>query len=183
MSHSMLGDELLAFLQRSSRGDKDAFNQLYQRTSSRMFAIALRLLHRKDWAEETVQEAYVKIWHNAGDYLSERGSVQTWMITILRYRAIDRLRKEKSHLLLPADAAEEPVMESSSVDTVDLHQSIDRLQGCMQELEDAQRQCIAGAYFDGLTHAQLSTHMGTPLGTVKSWIRRGLLLLRRCLER
>lgn len=178
--------ELLPLLQETARGNQSAFEQLYKSTSAKMYAVAMRLLRHPESADDVMQEAYVKIWHNASEYLSERGAVLTWMISILRYRAIDKLRKNKrDHLHDDTDDHQDQLIDDKEDLLKFMQQAGDAkvLNGCLEELVDTQRQSIALAFYDGLTHEELSQHYGAPLGTVKSWVRRGLILLRRCLER
>lgn len=179
-------DELLRLLRHASKGDQSAFQALYRQTSARLYAVALRLLRRRDWADEVMQEAYVRIWHNASEYVSERGHVLTWMISILRYRAIDRIRRERARGW-SGDTHDGEDEEAASEDDNPLlllqsHRRADQLNNCMNGLREEQRQCIASAFFDGYTHEELSERLQTPLGTIKSWVRRGLQALRRCLE-
>ncbi len=178
-------DEMLLLLRESARGNQKAFQYLYSKTSGRMYAVALRIMRRKDLADEVMQEAYVKIWHNASEYLSDRGAVLTWMVSILRYRAIDRLRKLKREIHMEdADNYQDQLIDNSEDPLQYIHQAGESkvLHGCLEELVDKQKQSIALAFFDGLTHEQLSAHLDAPLGTVKSWVRRGLKLLRQCLD-
>jgi len=178
--------ELLPLLQETARGNQSAFEQLYKSTSAKMYAVAMRLMRNPESADDVMQEAYVKIWHNASEYLSERGAVLTWMISILRYRAIDKLRKNKrDHLHDNADNHQDQLIDEKQDLLKLMQKACDEkiLNGCLEELADKQRQSIALAFYDGLTHEELSQHYGAPLGTVKSWVRRGLILLRRCLEK
>jgi RNA polymerase sigma factor (sigma-70 family) len=175
-------DELLGLLVESSRGNEKAFEQLYKKTSGRLYGVAFQILPRKDWAEDVVQEAYVRIWHNASEYLAERGSVLTWMITILRYRAIDKLRASRR---MPAHEQLHDEHYEGDTDPFRMIEfSADRqvLRGCLDTLVEKQRQSIALAFYQGFTHEQLSEHYAAPLGTVKSWVRRGLMSLKRCLS-
>ncbi len=177
--------ELLMLLHQSARGDQSAFHRLYERTSGRLYAVAMRLMRRNDLADEVMQEAYVKIWHNAGEYISDRGAVLTWMVSILRYRAIDRLRKLKRELVSEdIDELQDQIPDHGMEPLQFINAAADAklLHGCLEELVDKQKHSIALAFFDGLTHEQLSQHLDAPLGTVKSWIRRGLMLLRQCLN-
>lgn len=176
-------DNLQTLLLGCARGDRDCFEELYRATSARMYAVALRLMRRTEWADEVMQEAYVKIWHNASEYISERGSVLTWMTSILRYRAIDQLRRLRRSPLEDDEQVDELAGHDKGP-LIFMQQACEKklLQGCLDELVDNQKNSIALAFFDGLSHEQLSQYCNAPLGTVKSWIRRGLLLLRRCLE-
>lgn len=177
--------ELLPLLHRSARGDQSAFHRLYELTSGRLYAVALRLMRRTDLADEVMQEAYVRIWHNAGEYISDRGTVSTWMVSILRYRAIDRLRKlKREQIMEDADDYVDQLTDDGMgpLQYIDAAADKKMLHGCLEELVETQKHSIALAFFDGLTHEQLSKHLNAPLGTVKSWIRRGLMLLRQCLD-
>lgn len=171
-------DPLLGLLGATAQGNQQAFSDLYQQTAPRLYAVVLKMLPRKDWADEVLQDSYLKIWQHAGDYHADKGSVLNWMISVCRYRAIDLLRHQKvrkevsaDYEQLPGDAAGEP------------DQIPERLDLCLEQLDDNQRHSIFLAYFFGLSHREIVDRLRQPLGTVKSWIRRGLLVLRRCLER
>lgn len=169
---------MLKLLSAVAQGDKDSFADLYQQSSSTLFAVSLRLLKRKELAEEALQEAYVRIWHNANQYQQGQGTVLTWMISIVRYRALDMLRyqkvrKEQELTDQEEDTDLEPELLSFSEQAL--------LDKCMDELDEQQKQAIQLAYFNGLTHQEVVLHMNSPLGTIKSWIRRGLVSLQRCL--
>ena len=173
-------EQLLILLGASAQGDKQAFAKLYQATSKQLYAVSLKMLSRQELAEEALQEAYVRIWHNASEYRVGKGTVLTWMVSIVRYRALDILRYHK--------VRKEDVLNDNDNDTVDPNQS-PKISGaeqllldkCLQELDNLQRQAIHLAYFNGLSHHEVVKHLNTPLGTIKSWIRRGLASLQRCL--
>lgn len=176
---------LLALLRASANGDQNAFQRLYEQTSSKLYAVALRLMRNNELADEVMQEAYIRIWHNASEYIADRGTVLTWMVSILRYRGIDHLRKIKREAILEnADDYQDQLVDEGSDPMLFIDRATEAklLRGCLEELVDNQKQSIALAFFDGLTHEQLSLHLDAPLGTVKSWIRRGLILLRECLD-
>lgn len=175
--------------------DRAAFKQLYDATVRCLFAIVTRLLRDPSWAEEVVQEAYVSIWNSAGNYSAAKSQPMTWLITIARNRATDALRSttsERENVVRPAlshdeDDDGEPAREFADESTGLLDHLISRidavrLRGCLQGLEAAQRQAIALAFYDGLSHSELAAHMRQPLGTVKAWVRRGLERLKHCLE-
>lgn len=171
-------ERLFELLLKVANNDKSAFEKLYMATKNQMYAIALNILKRPELAEEACQEGYVKIWYNASSYQEGQGTVLTWMISIVRYRALDMLRYKNVR-------KEEP-LEEDNVLTVDLDfvQSVsgnDKLKSCMSELELAQRQAIQLAFVQGLSHAEVVQSIDSPLGSVKSWIRRGLKSLKRCL--
>jgi RNA polymerase sigma-70 factor (ECF subfamily) len=177
-------DDLMRLLVAVSREDRDAFQQLYCAVSSRMYGLCLKLAGHRDLAEEALQEAFIQIWHRAREYHTDRGLPLGWMMSIARYRTLDMMRARKvrhnsgeQHLEQMADGREGPLDESlrSAGEA--------QLTGCLDELSDAQRDSILLSYYKGLTHDELARALSTPLGTVKSWIRRGLIALKRCLEK
>lgn len=163
-------------------GNRAAFRQLYELTAAHLLAVALRILKNRDKAEDALQEAYVQIWNKADRFQAQRGRAGAWMSTIVRYRALDMLRRTQQ------DISSEDLPDSVA-DMADPHNDIGRmLTGsdlglCFEELSADQRRAVALAYFEGLSHPQLSERLATPLGTVKSWVRRGLSALRACLSR
>jgi RNA polymerase sigma-70 factor (ECF subfamily) len=171
-------EELLLLLKKVAIGNQSAFNQLYSNTSGQLFAVALRMLRNRDSAEEAMQEAYVSIWYKADYYKEGQGTVLTWMVSIIRYRALDILRSKK--VRKEEVLSHEVISEFDSTDSVTSGYDI-KIEGCMNELEQQQRQAIHLAYFNGLSHSEVTKHLDLPLGTIKSWIRRGLTSLQRCL--
>lgn len=188
--------ELDACLAAVAQGDRAAFARLYAATSPRLFAILLRTLGRRDWAEDALQEVYVRIWRKAASFDAGRASAMTWMASIARNRAIDLLRAlpvearhgidgdafadersgDASQPPLPRDAAL-IVEDTLAQDTAD-EQFARRLRRALDRLEPRQRRAIELAFYDGYTHEELARLFDTPLGTVKGWIRRGLCRLR-----
>ncbi len=153
---------------------------MYGQTSAHLFGTALRILHTRTLAEEAVQDAYVQIWQRAGHYRSDKAQASTWMNAIVRYRALDLLRRNgRESSSEDLDEADFPFSTGEAARS-DLQQDLDI---CLEELAARQRECIALAYVDGYSHHELSERMDTALGTVKSWIRRGLQQLKACLER
>jgi RNA polymerase sigma factor (sigma-70 family) len=171
-------EELFLLLKRVAARNEQAFNELYRRTSGQLFAIALKMLKNRDSAEEALQEAYVSIWYKADYYKEGQGTVLTWMVSIIRYRALDILRSKK--VRKEEDLSDDIMDELDATDTTESVYDI-KIEGCMNELEQQQRQAIHLAYFNGLSHSEVVDHLGLPLGTIKSWIRRGLTSLQRCL--
>jgi RNA polymerase sigma-70 factor (ECF subfamily) len=174
--------DFLYLLSATAQGDRLAFADLYRQTAGKLYAISLQMLRRRDLAEEAVQEAFVRIWHNAGDYQQEKGTVLTWMISIVRYRALDMLRATKSRRETGDEGLEEALDEQSPEQELYEQRDRVRIDRCMDGLDEGQRQAIEMAYFRGLTHMEVCDQMETPLGTIKTWIRRGLERLKRCLE-
>lgn len=171
-------EQHLALLGAVAQGDKKAFSQLYQATSKQLYAISLKMLARKELAEEALQEAYVRIWHNAAEYRTGKGTVLTWMVSIVRYRALDILRYNK---IRKEDnlSDNDDFVSGSNEQVTDLEQLL--LDKCLQQLDQQQRQAIYLAYFNGCSHQEVVKHLDNPLGTIKSWIRRGLTSLQSCL--
>lgn len=183
MSADSTQAELQELLHQASAGDQVAFKALYTLSAGKLFAIGMQMLKRKDQAEEALQEAYIRIWHHAGEYHAERGEVGTWMAAIMRYRCLDRLRRnQKVGAGLPLkgedlsdEAPEPPELTARQEDAAKLH-------SCMSGLRQAQRQVISLAFLSGLSHREITQSVQQPLGTVKSLIRRGLQSLQRCLQ-
>lgn len=177
--------DLAYLLSRVAQGDRSAFSSLYQATSAKLFGLALRILNRRDLAEEALQDAFVNIWHHAINYHQEKAAVMTWMTAIVRNRCLDLLRA------LPAEqqlGEEQSFDDWASDDLSPLEKATENsesraLLNCMQQLAPMQRQAIALSYFRGLAHDQLAQHLLQPLGTVKTWIRRGLLVLKDCMAK
>ena len=175
-------DQLRQLLAQCSLGDRRAFETLYRSVAPRLHGVALRFMGRRDLAEEVLQESFVRIWNNASRYQAHLSAPMTWMINITRNQAIDQLRKHREQPL-------SGLQEQQLVDeTPSAHELLDRareasaLNRCLASLEDKQRQSISVAYFQGLSCSELASHLAAPLGSVKSWIRRGMERLRRCLE-
>jgi RNA polymerase sigma-70 factor (ECF subfamily) len=182
--------ELLA---RVSLRDQAAFKQIYDLTAHCLLGIVVRMLHDRCWAEEVLQEVYVGVWHNAASYSAARAQPMTWLMAIARYKAMDALRStraDRQRCVRPrvGDGDDETELSDHADEGFGpLEQLLQaseahRLRCCLQNLEPQQRQAIALAFYEGLTHAELALHMRQPLGTVKAWVRRGLDRLRRCLE-
>lgn len=175
-------EELLNLLRKVANGNQLAFEDLYERTSAQLFAVALKMLKNKDNAEEALQEAFIRIWYKADYYKEGRGTVLTWMVSIVRYRALDMIRNKK---VRKEDALSEQAEQenASELETMNVGQETgqNKIDNCMQTLDSQQKQAIHLAYFQGLSHSEVVMHLDSPLGTIKSWIRRGLVSLQRCL--
>jgi RNA polymerase sigma-70 factor (ECF subfamily) len=177
-------EQLKELLAACALNDRQAFAQLYELTSAKLNGVILRILGREAWAQDCLQEAYVKIWNKAGDYRPYVALPMTWMMTIARNQALDLLRRQRREFLSdePAKAEQEIDAELLPMDRLQQDDAGRMLQRCLQQLQEQQRQVIALAYFRGLTHDEMARQTGTPLGTIKTWIRRGLEQLRSCLE-
>jgi RNA polymerase sigma-70 factor (ECF subfamily) len=181
---------LAELIARVALADQRAFAELYQKTSSHLFAVALRIVRERGIAEELLQEAYVNVWHHAGSYAAERAQPTTWLTAIVRNRCLDHVRKRDLDTVSMTRDADDDAPELALPDGgpgpaemllagADAH----AIRDCVERLEGGSRQAIALAFFQGLTHSELAQHLAQPLGTVKSWIRRGLERLKGCLER
>jgi RNA polymerase sigma-70 factor (ECF subfamily) len=177
-------EALSALMSRVAAGERAALRQLYEATSAKLFAVCLRILSDREEAEDVLQEVYVTIWRRADRFDAGRASVMTWVSTIARNRSIDRLRARGP--LAYADQVEELEIPDGQVGAEALLEAKGergRLNNCLSELDDRTEKVIRTAFFEGVTYEALARRMETPLGTVKSWVRRGLAKLKGCLER
>lgn len=167
-----------------AEGDRTAFEALYRAASSRLFAICLRLLSDRAEAEDVLQEVFVAIWNKAHQFDPARAGAAAWLATIARNRAVDRLRALPARgAMAPIDVAEDIADAGASpLQTATTADDRARLEACMEQLEPRRRGLIRAAFFDGSTYEELAERIASPLGSVKSWIRRGLLQLRGCLD-
>ena len=176
-------DELTQLLQQTGRNDQKAFAELYKRTSSKLFGVCLRMLRDRGEAEEVLQETYATVWRRAASFDSAKASAITWLITLSRNKAIDRLRQHREELLDDPSRLDEAVDEQPTpAADAEASQEYRRLQHCLDELEPQQRDSVREAFFTGATYNELATRCMVPLGTMKSWIRRSLMQLRTCLD-
>lgn len=188
---------LSKLLRDTAAGDSLAFQRLYDETSPFLYALAVKTMRAQSSADDVLQDAFVQIWHRAADYHSERGNVLAWLSAIVRYRAIDALRKQRNDA--PLDGAWQSASEDiNAVDTSDDGDDGPRgpagplssamaaddsrfLKRCLSRLSESQKQSVALAFFHGMTHQELSASLALPLGTIKSRLRRGLQRLKECL--
>ena len=176
---SGLGDLLVDV----AAGSRNAFETLYRATSSRLFAICLRTLSDRAEAEDVLQEVYTTVWHKAHQFDPGRASPVAWLAMIACNRAIDRLRAQPARGAMTAiEVAEElPDTGATPLQTAVAADDRARLDACMRQLDARRQSLIRAAFFDGATYEELAQRIASPLGSVKSWIRRGLLQLRECL--
>jgi RNA polymerase sigma factor (sigma-70 family) len=176
---------LAAALVRVAGGDRAALRLGYQDTSAKLFGVCLRILKDRSEAEDVLQDVYVTVWRKAASFDPDRASPITWMVAIARNRSIDRLRSRAAggrfEPIEAADVVSDPA--PAALERVESAQQQQRLARCLEELEARHATAIRAAFLDGATYEQLAARMNVPLGTMKSWIRRGLLKLRACLER
>jgi RNA polymerase sigma-70 factor (ECF subfamily) len=178
-------NQLSAALARVAGGDRAALRLIYQDTSAKLLGVCLRILSDRAEAEDVLQDVYVTVWRKAAAFDPGRASPITWLVAIARNRAIDRLRASAtSRRMAPIEEASEVRDATAPADErLAGAQQHARLAGCLGELEARHSSAIRAAFLDGSTYDELAERMHVPLGTMKSWIRRGLLKLRACLER
>ena len=182
-------EDLARWLSRVALGDRHAFDQLYRATSTYLMAIAWRVLQHRDLAEEVLQDSFVKVWHSAGLYDARLGLPMTWLINVVRNRAIDLRRSRANSLINPhGDGGDESALDSLASPGAGPEQWLDAaihqigVQECMGQLTATQRQALALVYYQGLTHVEAAQALEAPLGTTKAWVRRGLDYLKACLK-
>lgn len=173
-----------AVLVRLANGELDALEELYDRYKTMAYSIAFRITNDATVAEDVVQDAFLGAWRNAARYVEGRGSVKTWLLAIVHHRAIDAVRRRRPTTdlpdadLPPPEALRLPDVWADVAATLDA----DTVQGALATLSDVQREAIELAYFGGLTQQEIAERTATPLGTVKSRMRLGLLAMRRHIE-
>ena len=186
--------ELAGLLARAGMGDRACFAQLYERTSGHLLAVVLRIQRNRALAEDLLQEVYVSVWKAAGSFDAARSQPLTWLTHIARNRAIDSLRRAQTQPQLESTTRDDddhrPDASEAQADSapgplelLGLASQKRELSACMDRLTAPQRQSVALAFFDGLSHAEVAEQLREPLGTVKSWVRRALQTLKGCLER
>ncbi len=184
--------DLSRLLALTGLGDRAAFATLYERTSSHLFAVVLRINRDRPQAEDILQEVYVNVWRAAQSFDAAQSQPLTWLTSIARNRAIDSLRRSNSQPQFRStshsDDEDSDVYDSVASDAPGPLDLLSRasdaraLGNCMNNLSAQQRQSVALAFFDGLSHAEVAAQLKQPLGTVKSWVRRALMTLKTCLD-
>ncbi|MEM7222118.1 MAG: sigma-70 family RNA polymerase sigma factor [Pseudomonadota bacterium] len=177
-------DPLGKLLAEAALGDRQAFARIYQLSANRLLPIALRIVGRREAAEDVLQEAYLAIWRRAAQYSPERGQPLAWMSVIVRHRAIDYLRRHAKGPHSPLEWNEATEAEAGPLlgaEALPEHLSAS-VRACLGRLKTEQQKAICLAFYYGMTHEELALQLAAPLGTVKSWVRRGLLQMKECLE-
>lgn len=186
-SNSLNPLQLNTWLRGAAQKDALAFRQLYDASSPRLYGLALRILRRRELAEEALQESFVSIWHHAGDYQAGLSAPMTWMTTIVRNKSFDLLRRLQAEVEIDGEDFDERVLASlrdpsaNPADALELSSEAKALAICMAALEEKHRNAIGLAFFHDLSHSDVARKMALPIGTVKTWIRRSLARLQACL--
>ncbi|GGL60052.1 sigma-70 family RNA polymerase sigma factor [Wenxinia marina] len=178
------GDDLEACIARVALGDRAAFRDLYGRTSGKLFGVCLRVLRDRGRAEDALQEAFVKVWANAGRYRKGRARPMTWLITIARNAAIDAARRRREETAGADDAAADMAAPGGGPEEAAIVRGeATRIVACMGELPEDRRAAVRGAYLGGQSYDDLARTHGVPLNTMRSWLRRALIALKECMAR
>jgi RNA polymerase sigma-70 factor (ECF subfamily) len=181
--------ELIALLDRLASRDAAALQSLYQRTSGRLYGLALRVVRQTEWAEDVLQDAFLTIWRSAPEYRASLSPPMAWMGLIVRSRALDLLRRQRAEGGGRTQAFDEvlaetlPETQPGPQELADASEQARLLHHCLQQLAPVQREALSLAYLRELSHSEMAERLDQPLGTIKTWIRRGLDKLRACMER
>jgi RNA polymerase sigma-70 factor (ECF subfamily) len=181
--------DLQQLLSRVALGDRTAFRRLYEATAPSLMGVAMRIVKSKARAEDVLQDAFVNAWNRATSYQSAMSQPMTWLTAIVRNRALDELRGVNRRPTESIDdeqsGAAQDIADDGPSPLQLLEQAADTLaiRDCLHLIDGPQRQCLALAYYQGLSHAEVAEHIGSPIGSVKVWLRRGLDKLKRCLDR
>ncbi|MBX7502121.1 sigma-70 family RNA polymerase sigma factor [Qipengyuania sp. YG27] len=177
-------NRLIAAMRRLAQGERAALEEVYRATSAKLFGICYRILGDEKEAEDALQDVYLTLWRRADRYDPRRASPIAWLATFARNRAIDRLRTGKVRRgTVAEDEATQLADEAPLADAILIDAEREaRVHTCLQSLDDAPRVAIRTAFFEGRTYTELAESMEVPLGTMKSWIRRGLAKLKTCME-
>lgn len=173
---------LTAALGRVADGDRAALREVHDLTAAKLFGVILRISQNREAAEDILQDVYIKVWNRAGRFDAARASPVTWLCAIARNSAIDWRRASGAPAMLPVEAAADIAdSRASATDLIEAEQDRARILDCLDALEEKPRGAIRSAFYDGFTYAELAERMAVPLGTMKGWIRRGLMQLKGCL--
>lgn len=172
-----------AELEACARRDPSALRRLYEREAGFLLAVALRIVRRREVAADVLHDSFLDIWQRAGSFDRSKGAARAWIASIVRYRALKHVRGAgRERDFDPEEHSHEADGAPDQLASLELSQEAARLRGCMGQLEPERRRAILLAYADGLSHAEIASRLGAPLGTVKAWIRRSLLALKECLS-
>ncbi len=189
MNDTALDKQLIALIDRVALQDAQALRQLYDATSSKLYAVAMRVVGNKELAEDVLQDAYLNIWRIAADYRTSLSPPMAWMGLVVRSRALDFLRKRRVERSLAGPEMDDALNDTlasddaSAMDTSMASEQAWALHECLRKIEAKPREVLTMAYFRDLSHGELAEQLRLPLGTVKTWIRRSIDQLRTCMAR
>lgn len=181
--------QLIGLLDRIGQQDEAALKALYDQCAPKLLGLALRVVRQREWAEDVLQEAFMTVWRSAGDYRASLSPPLAWLGLIVRSRGLDLLRRhaaDRSHLTQELDDVLADTLEGDTPNPMDTAQASEQawaLHQCLGRLDNKQREVVSLAYVRDLSHSELAEQLSLPLGTVKTWIRRGLDQLRICMAR
>ncbi|PXW64148.1 MULTISPECIES: sigma-70 family RNA polymerase sigma factor [Methylobacteriaceae] len=174
-------EDLARLIETVAGGERAALRALYEATAPKLFGIILRILPDRNAAEDTLQEVFVRIWQRAGSYDPRAGAPLPWLIAVARHRAIDRLRQDRASRLTQTEDGWLERLADTKDGEADLARR-DALDHCLDRIDPPQRHCLVLAYCEGWSREDLAARYDRPVNTIKTWLRRGLLSLRTCLE-
>ena len=181
--------QLITLLDRVALADEVALRELYDLTSSKLYGVAVRVVTNREWAEDVLQEAFLNIWRIAGDYKATLSPPMAWMALVVRSRGVDFLRRRNSDRADAVQELDDVISDTvagnspNPMDTTQASEQAKALHVCLSKLDNKQREVVSLAYMRDLSHAELAEQLKLPLGTVKTWIRRGLEQLRGCMSK
>ncbi len=187
MSNTNPDTTLIALIDRVALADEKALRELYELTSSKLYGVAVRVVTNREWGEDVLQEAFINIWKIAGDYKATLSPPMAWMALVVRSRGLDFLRRrasERADRMQELDDVISDTVAGDSPNPMDVAQASEQakaLHNCLNLLDNKQREVVSLAYMRDLSHSELADLLKLPLGTVKTWIRRGLEQLRGCM--
>ena len=173
--------DLVKALSRTAAGDKVAFAALYAATSMKLYGVILRILGRRDVAEDVLQDAYVRVWQRAGEFDPGLGSPITWMVAIARNRALDEAKRKTMRSLEDMPELLDLASEEDPFASLERGEARARLQACLDRLEPEKQRVVRLAYHYGMSREEIAGYLKRPAGTVKTWLRRALAQLKDCL--
>lgn len=180
------GFDYEAALEACARGERFALRTIYDRDARWLLAVVQRIVRDRDTAHDVLQDAFLLVWQRASTYQRALGSARGWVYTVVRHRALDEARRVRPEQAvgddLDAIAERHGFQASASAEQEQSHSRAEAIERCMEALDGRKRECIAYAFIEGYTHDQIAARLAQPLGSVKSWIRRGLLALKECMS-
>lgn len=173
--------DLVNALERIARGDKAAFELLYAATSVKLYGVVVRILGRRDLADEVLQEVYIRVWQRAGEYDAATSSPITWLATIARNRALDEAKRKTMRSLDDSPEALQIPGDDDPRATHERNEDARRLDACLDRLEPEKKELVLLVYYYGMTREEISDRINRPVSTVKTWLRRSLAQIKDCL--